>query len=217
MNKEITLAVVDDHQLFRKGIALLLQHYKELKVVIEAENGIDLIKKMEKIVPDVILMDLKMPLMGGAEATEIIKAKYPEIKIIALTMYNDESVIVQLIEKGINGFLLKEEEIEILVSAVHSVMETGIYFNDTISRAILEGLIKDNKIHPKFKKTLLSEKEIEIISLICGQFTNKEIAGFLNMSPRTIDGMRERILTKTGARNTAGIVLYAIKNNLINP
>ncbi|MCD6068156.1 MAG: response regulator transcription factor [Bacteroidetes bacterium] len=216
MKKRTKLAIVDDHQLFRKGIILLLSHYPEFKVIIEAEHGADLMDQLGSKIPDVILMDLKMPVMNGIEATELVKARYPDVKIVALTMYNDESMILQLIGKGANGFLLKNQEIETVVQAIHSVIETGFYFNDDISKAILSGLIKAQQIHPHFKSTMLSETDVEIISLICAEYTNKEIADRLNLNIRTVDRYRERILSKTGAKNTAGIVMYAVKNNLLD-
>jgi DNA-binding NarL/FixJ family response regulator len=216
MKRKIKLAVVDDHQLFRKGIILLLNNFPGIQVAIEAEHGADLMEQLEKTTPDVILLDMKMPVMNGIEATELVKARYPDIKIIALTMYNDESMIVQLIGKGASGFLLKNQEIDTVVEAIYGVMDIGFYFNDTISKAILSGLIKEQKIHPRFKSTMLSETDVEIISLICAEYTNKQIADELNMKIKTVDRYRERILTKTGAKNTAGIVMYAVKNNLLD-
>jgi DNA-binding NarL/FixJ family response regulator len=215
MNKKISVAIVDDHSLFRKGIRSLLDEYGELEIITEVSNGKLLLESLKIKKPDVILLDLEMPIMDGAETVSVLKLKYPEIKIIILTMHNEDGLIINLLERGVNGFLPKDTDIEIVVDAIYSVIETDYYFNDHISRTLVKKLASSKKINPAFKKSLLTDREIEIVKYICKEFTNKEIAEKLFLSPRTIDTYREKILEKTGAKNTAGIVMYAVKNKMV--
>jgi DNA-binding NarL/FixJ family response regulator len=216
MKKIIKLAVADDQHLFRKGLISLIDEFDELNVVIEAENGKDLLEKLKNKKPDVILLDVEMPLMDGIETTENIRQKYPDIKILILTMHNEEGIILHLIEKGAHGFLLKDNPIETVVDAIYAVIENGFFFNDRVSKVMVKGLMKNNLIKPSFNQVSLSKREIEVIRLICREHTNKEIADKLFISPRTVDGHREKILQKTKARNVAGIVMYAVENGLLD-
>jgi two-component system, NarL family, response regulator DegU len=209
------LAVVDDQQMFRKGLISLISEFNEMSVIIEAGNGKELIDKMVRKVPDVVLLDLEMPGMDGAQTLAWLKQKHPRIRVIILTMHDEESIIAHMVENGAHGFLVKNDPIETLIDAVHSVMDTGYYFDDRISKALLTRLITGEKIKPKFSKVALTERELQIIQLICEEFTNKEIAEKLCLSVRTIDGHREVILEKIKARNTVGIVMYAVKNGLV--
>lgn len=211
----IKIAVVDDQCLFRSGLISLIKEFAELDVIIEASNGNDLIREVAKQKPDVILLDVEMPVMNGFETTEYLKKNHPEIKILILTMYNDDEIILHLISKGAHGFLLKNNNIEVIVDAIHAVIENGYYFNDSVSKSMVKGLVSNKKIKPHFKAVSLSEREIEVVKLISKEHTNKEIADKLFISVRTVDGHRERILGKIKARNTAGIVMYAVKNDLL--
>lgn len=212
--KKIKLAVVDDQLLFRKGLIALLKDYEELDVVIEASNGNELLKQLKSQKVDVLITDLEMPDMDGMETTSIVRDKYPDVKILALTMHDEDSFVIHLIEKGANGFLLKDYDIELIVDAIYAVIENGYYFNDRVSRAMVKGLLKSNKITPTFNYVQLTQREITIIGLICKEFTNKEIANKLFVSSRTIDGHRERIMQKIGAKNVVGLIMYAFKNHL---
>jgi two-component system response regulator DegU len=216
MKKAIRLAVVDDQHLFRKGLISLIEEFEELAVVVEASNGKELLEKLKSKKPEVVLLDVEMPLMDGIETTEYLRQKYPEIKILILTMHNEEEIILHLIEKGAHGFLLKDNPIETVVDAIYAVIENGYFFNDRVSKVMVKGLIRNDKIKPSFNLVQLSKREIEVIQLICKENTNKEIAEKLFISVRTVDGHREKILQKTKAKNTVGIVMYAIKNNLLD-
>ncbi len=213
--KKINLAVVDDQNLFRKGLIGLLDEFNDLSVMLEASNGMELLDKLKSDRPDVILLDIEMPIMDGIETTDHLLQKYPEIKILILTMHNDEEMIIHMVQKGAHGFLLKDNSIETVVDAIHALMESGYYFNDRVSKLLVNDLMQKKKIKPVFKKVSLSDREIEIIRLLCGEFSNREIAEKLCLSPRTVDGHRERILHKTKTKNVAGIVMYAINNNLL--
>jgi len=210
------IAVVDDQHLFRKGIISLLEEFEELKIIMEAANGKELISALKKEQPDVILMDLEMPVMDGIETTEYVRKKYPEVKIIILTMHDDDSFISHLIEKGANGFLLKDSNIETVVDAIYAVIKNGFHFTDRVSKAMVKGLVKSQKIKPSFNTVNLTNKEIEVLKFICKEYTTKEIGEKLGVSTRTVEGHRDNVLHKTGARNTVGIVMYAVKNNLID-
>lgn len=209
------IAVVDDQQLFRKGLIYLLEEFKEMDVIIEAENGKQLIDKLAKKMPDVVLLDLEMPEMDGPTTLAWLKAKHPKIRVLILTMHNEEPIIAHMVENGAHGFLLKNDPIDTIVDAIHSVMDTGYFFDDRISKALLTRLITGERIKPKFNKVFLSERELQIVKLICEEFTNKEIADKLCLSVRTIDGHREALMEKINARNTVGIVMYAVKNGLV--
>lgn len=214
--KKIKLAVVEDQQLFRSGIISLLGEFEELEIIIEAENGKDFINQLKKNKPQVVLMDLEMPEMNGIETTEYLHSKFPEIKILILTMHDEDEFILHLIEKGANGFLLKDSSIETVVDAIYAIMENGYYFNDRVSKTMVKGLVRSKKIIPSFNNIQLSAREVEVIKLICKEYTNREISEKLNLSVRTIDNHRDKILSKIGARNTAGIVMFALKNNLLD-
>ncbi|MGZ3919735.1 MAG: response regulator [Bacteroidia bacterium] len=216
IKRKLKIAVADDQKLFRQGLISLLEEFDELKVNIEVDNGQELLTEMKREEPDVILLDLEMPVMDGIVTTDFIRKKYPEVKIIILTSHDDDSFITHLLEKGANGFLLKDADIDIVVDAIYDVVETGFHFNDRVSKAMVKGLVKNNRVKPTFTNDVqFTSKEIEIIQLICKERTAKEISELLNLSVRTIEGHREIILKKTGARNTAGIVMFAVKNNLV--
>lgn len=216
MKKQIKLAVVDDQHLFRQGLISLFGEFEELSLEIEAANGVELLEQLKTKKPDVVLLDLEMPVMDGIETTANLQKKYPDLKVLILTMHNEEEIILHLIEKGAHGFLLKDNSIETIVDAIHAVMESGYYFNDRVSQVMVRGLMNNQKIKPGFVDAGLSEREVEVVKLICKELTNKEIAEKLFISVRTVDGHREKILQKTKAKNTVGIVMYAVKNNLLD-
>jgi DNA-binding NarL/FixJ family response regulator len=222
----INVGVVDDHLLFRSGMVSLLGDFDEVKVVLEASNGRDLLDQLDAIahrskqgknnLPDVLLLDLQMPEMNGIQTTLFLQEEYPEIKIIILTMHNEDEFIFDLLNKGANGFLAKDKTVETVMDAITSVMKDGMYVNEQILKAIVRGSQRKNNVSELPPKAPdLTEREIEIIQLICEQKTNKEIADFFQLSTRTVENHRVAILAKTGVKNMAGLVLYAIKYNLI--
>ena len=213
---KISIGIADDQYLFRQGLLALLNEHEGLDVQIEASNGRDLLQKLRQRQPEVILLDLEMPQMDGAQTASAIRQRYPDMKVIVLTMHNEESIIINLIERGVNGFLTKDSDVEIVVDAIFSVMEHSYFFNDCISRTMIRSLVHSKKINPVFQQTSLSERELEVVRLICKEYTNKEIAEVFCLSPRTIDTYRESIMKKTKAKNTAGIVMYAIRHKLID-
>jgi DNA-binding NarL/FixJ family response regulator len=211
-----TIAVVDDEYLFRRGIISLLGEYKQVEVLFEADNGKDLLDKLKVRKPEVILLDVEMPVMDGVEATEKIRERYPDIKIIILTSSRSTELMYTLMEKGANAFLTKNTETKVITKAINEVIEKGFYFDYEISKALANGIIQKGKqkTPPSYNK--LSNREMEVIRLICQQFTNREIADKLCLSPRTIDTYRESILEKTGCKNAVGVAIYAVKYKLFD-
>jgi two-component system response regulator DegU len=216
MRAKINVGIIDDQHLFRQGMISLLKDYPEVNVSLEASDGQELLSMLYSgNIPDVLLLDIEMPVMNGIETLKIIREKKINVKVLIITMHDEEEMVVHLIEKGANGFLPKNEDIENVVDAIVAVMQNDYYFNDKFSKAMLHNLMTSEKIEPKFISSRLNEKELEIVQLVCAELTNKEIAIKLNLSSRTVDGYRERILKKIGAKNTAGIVMYALKFKLI--
>lgn len=218
MTPPLKLAVADDQVMFRKGLRLLLRTFDKVELIIEANNGQELLDAIAKNQPDIILLDLRMPVMDGLEATEKIKATYPDIKIILLTSYDDEELINQLMRVGANGYLLKNEEPEVLKEAILAVAEKGFYFNDYVSKALLKGMQKKpREVRPwKTDNNLeLTKREMEVLNLICKEYTSAEIAEELFISIRTVENHRKSLLSKTSVRNTAGLVIYSIRHQLI--
>ncbi len=222
MNEQpsIKLAIADDQKLFLKGLKFLVSEFENIELVLEAENGRDLLEKMETIQPDVILMDLKMPVMDGIEATEILKSRDSSVKIILLTMYNEERLIAHMMKIGANGYLLKDEEPEVLREAIEAVMDRGFFFNEYVSKALVKGLRMKGKptlqsVAPQ-AEAKLTRRELEVLQLICQEKTNSQIAEQLFLSPRTVEGHRRKLIEKVGVKNTAGLVIYAYRNGLMS-
>ena len=215
----IKLAIADDQVLFLRGLKYILEDFNDIELVIEASNGRELLDAIPENTPDVVLMDMKMPVMDGMEATKALKASYPGIKVILLSMFDDERLITHMMENGANGYLLKNEEPHILKEAIDSVLEKDLYFNDYVSKALLKGLQHKKAPLPSLQSDKpemhLTPREKEVLELICQELTTAEIAQQLYLSTRTVEGHRKNLLEKTGVRNTAGLVIFAVKNELI--
>ncbi len=213
----IKLALVDDHTLFRQGIKLLLEDMDSVELIIEGSNGRELLDAMEDQVPDIILLDLEMPVLNGIETSKIIKEKYEDTGIIILTMYDDEQMIAHLMEIGANGYLLKDTTEEELHKAIHSVHDNQFYFNDFVSKALLSGVKAKRKPQPKIGNNIeVTRRESEVLQLICEELTTQEMADKLFLSPRTIEGHRQNLIEKFGVKNTAGLIIRAIKLGFIS-
>ncbi len=212
---KIRYAIVDDHKIFRQGIIAALAETPELKLVMEAENGEELLKGLAKNKPDVILMDIKMPVMDGIETTKEIRKTNQEIKIIIISMFDDEKHIIHLMETGANGYLLKDAYPQEIKTAIFTAYENGYYFNDFVNKIMLKKLVHKS-IKPGFNKNIeLTGREIEVLKLICEEQTANEISQVIFLSPRTVEGIRTRLLEKIGVKNTAGLVMYAVKNRIV--
>jgi len=217
MNTTIKIAIADDYKIFRDGLKVGLSAEANFEVMLEADNGENLIKAMEQTMPDVIIMDIKMPIMDGMEATKLIRKLYPLVKVLVVTMYDDDKFIIHLMEIGANGYLLKNAEPDEIRKAIYAVSENGYYFNDLVNKALLKKLVIKNQIKPSFNQDIeLTERELEVLKLICEEKTAIEIGKEIFLSPRSVEGIRQRLIEKVGVRNTAGLVMFAVKNGMVN-
>lgn len=213
---KINIAVVDDHKLFRKGIIALLSDFDITGEINEASNGaelLDLLSKL-KLLPDVILLDLRMPVMDGVETHQNIRELFPDIKVIILTMEDDEQYILHLISEGVNGYLLKNADPDEMEMAIIKVVNNGYYFSDDISAMVMRNLKKREKTEAVFNPDF-TEREIQALELICKEYSNAEIAEAMSISIRTAEGYRLKLVEKSGAKNIAGLVILAIKYNWV--
>lgn len=209
----ISVCIVDDHTLFRNGLRLLLNASSEVRVVAEAGNGQEYLRLLKDTVPNVTLMDIEMPGMNGIEtAAEAVKL-FPELRIITLSMYGEEEYYVKMIDAGARGFILKNSDINEVISAIKAVYEGGTYFSQDLLLNVVKN-IRSGRL-PATADTHLSEREIEILQKICQGYSNQEIADQLNISKRTVDKHRSNLLEKTGSKNTANLVIYALKHKLV--
>ncbi|MBN2347362.1 MAG: response regulator transcription factor [Bacteroidales bacterium] len=208
------ITIVDDHTLFRDGLKLLFRRcYKSIDKIYEASNGVEFLEQIQENKPDIVLMDIDMPLLNGVEATQKALEIYPDLKIIALTMFGDEVYYYKMIDAGVKGFLLKDSDINEVINAIETIRNNGNYFSEDLLCSVIRN-IRTKKI-ANGQAFVLSEREIEVLREICKGYSNQEIADELNISKRTVDKHRANILEKTGSNNTASLVIYAIKNKLI--
>ena len=213
--KKILIAIADDYKIFREGIKKCIASDDSLKVIIEADNGEELLAQFAEQMPDVVIMDLKMPVMDGIEATGIIRKKFPDVKVLVVTMYGEDKFIIHLMEIGANGYLLKNAEPEEIRRSIYSVYENGYYFTDIVNKALLKKLSIKNNIKPSFNQDIeLSEQEVEMLKLICEEKTQEEISEEISLSLHTVEEIQQSLIKKVGVRNMAGLVMYAIKNGI---
>jgi DNA-binding NarL/FixJ family response regulator len=211
----IKVGIADDHKIFRKGVILSLRQYTNLSFIIEAENGDDLLEKLATEMPDVVLVDLRMPGKDGIETTKAVSKLYPNIKILILTMYEDERFVSHLMENGANGYLLKNADPSEIRKAIVEVMIKGYYLNNFVNRVLLKK--STNKSIPSLNSEIvMSDKEKEVIQLLCREYTAAEIAAKMEISARTVESIKDRLMERFGTKNTAGLVFFAVKNNLID-
>lgn len=214
--KKIRIAIADDYKIYRDGLKVGLAEDKNLQVVLEADNGEELLNGLEKANPDVILMDLKMPILDGMEATKEVRKRFENMKVLVVTMYDDDKFIIHLMEMGANGYLLKNAESEEIRKSIYSVYENGYYFNDVVNKALLKKLVLKRNFKPSFNQDIdFTERELEVLKLICEEKTAAEIGKEIFLSPRSVEGIRQKLIEKVGVRNTAGLVMFALKNGIV--
>ena len=214
-NNPIKVAIADDHALFRAGVKTALSAKKDVELIAEADNGMQLLNLLKHIEPDVILLDIQMPIMDGISTLPEIRKINPNVKVIILSMHNDHSMISKLMEIGANSYLTKNSDSETIYQAIKTCYEQEFFFNELTNKALLTGL-RTRKNEPEHvMDAQLSDKEIRILKLMCEEKTTKEIADIVDISPRTVEAIRDKLKTKTGAKSMAGLVMYAVKKGFV--
>lgn len=216
MENQINIVIADDHEIYRDGLQLLLSTLNGVNLLAMAANGDELIEKVKALRPDIVLTDIKMPGLDGVEATRYISAHFPDIGVIGLTMFEEEEQIIDMLEAGAMGYLVKNASKEEMQEAIEAVREKQHYYCRQTTAKITRMIAKSrfNPYKPT-QKVSFGEKELEIIQLICEGLTSKEIAHKIHLSYRTVEGYRTRIQEKMKVHNTASIIIYAIKNQLV--
>ena len=213
----IKVAIADDHKIFRKGVILSLRPYSNIKFVLEAENGDELLAGIAEAGPDVVLMDLRMPQKDGIETTKVLNKQYPNIFVLVLSMHDDERFVSHLMENGANGYLLKNAEPQEIRRAIMDVFEKGYYLSNFVNRILIKKAHSKQKTLPSLNNDItISDKEKDVLKFICMEFTAQEIAQKMDISPRTVEAIKDRLMERFGSKNTAGLVFFAVKNNLVD-
>jgi DNA-binding NarL/FixJ family response regulator len=214
MHESIQLIIADDHDVYRDGLKSLLEKYTELEIIGEASNGSDLVALCDKQLPDVILTDIMMPRMDGIEATTLITKKHPTVRVVALSMFNQDNLILDMLNAGAMGYLIKNAHKSEIIDAIHSVYKGQPYYCKSTSMKLARVIGHQMNASKVNNKIFFSQKEQDIIRLICEEKTSKEIADLLHLSSRTVEEYRLRIKEKMEVKGTTGIVIYAIQNDL---
>ncbi len=215
MKHKITIAIAEDHDLVRDGLLSMLKDYSSIKVSFAVSNGLELMNKLRNKDVDVVLLDIEMPVMSGREALMEIKRIHPEVKVIIVSSFYQEPFIVEFIKLGANAFLPKNTKIDKLIEVIETVNSSGAYFDSEVSLMLAKELSGTNNKLQSDEKVEFTEREIQVIQLLCKNKTSKEIANELHVSPRTIEWYRSKIMRKLDAKNVTSIILYAVENKLI--
>jgi two-component system, NarL family, response regulator NreC len=214
----VKVIIADDHEIFRDGLKLVLQKQKDIIVAGEACDGRELIELVKQQLPDVVVTDVKMPNLDGVAAAKYLAQHYPSIGVIALTMFDEEDLIIDMLEAGAKGYLLKNADKTEILEAVHTVANNQPHYCRLTSQKLASMVAKSKfNLHLKKEKPEFNEREKEIIRYICDGLTNKEIGEKIFLSVRTVEGLRLKIIEKMNVKNTAGIIVYAIRENLYIP
>ena len=212
----VRIAIVDDHVLFRKGLVSLISAQEGFEIVLEASNGQEFLQRIGSLEIDVTLMDIEMPELDGIEATRLLREKAPDIKVVMLSAYEQKSMILHAIDNGACGYLHKSSDPQEFSRAIKTVMELGYYFPQEVSHMLLKGIVKQEQFDGSFNAMItLTDREKEVLTLICQELTSAEIGEKLFLSQRTVETYRRNLMEKIGAKNTVGLVLYALKSKLV--
>lgn len=211
------IVITDDEALFRKGLHRILSEVDQYNVLFEAEHGKDLLAKLKgkKKLPDVILLDMQMPEMDGVDTLKALQASYPQVQVIILTSHYNATIIVKMIELGASAFLAKNAHPDELVATIKNVVDKGFHYDSFTVKLLRERMLSGQPAQQSDIEQF-TKREIEILQLISDQYTNKEIAQQLYISPRTVEGHRNKMLEKTLSKNTVGLIIYAIEKGIIN-
>jgi DNA-binding NarL/FixJ family response regulator len=217
MLEEIKIGIADDHKIFRKGVILSMRQYTNIRFIFEAENGEELLQMIPDNMPDIVLCDLKMPLKDGIDATKAITKLYPKIRVIVLTMYEDDRFVGHLMDCGAAGYLLKNTEPAEVYKAINDVKKTGFYLSPFVNRILIRKNYNKQKFSPSLAtEAVLSEREKEVLTLVAMEFTASEIAAKVFISARTVEAIKDRLMERFGVKNSVGLVFYAMKNRLLD-
>ncbi len=214
----IKIAIADDHKIFRDGIKMALAGKANLKMLWEAEDGKDLMHKVAIKKPDVLLMDIRMPEMDGINAIEMLRKEYEDIKIIVLTMYDDQQMISKMMEMGANAYLTKTTDPDEIYEAILTCMNDDFYFNALVNNAVMGKLIQKKNVRQHYGSTVpinFNEKEIKILQLLAEDKTTEEISKIIFLSPRTIETIRQNMKSKVDAKTIGGLIMYGMRNKII--
>ncbi len=211
----IKIALADDHQLLRTALAVLINSFEDCTVIFEAGNGQEIIDAIHVgKVPDLVLMDLNMPVMDGYETTRWLRDNYPEVHVLMLTMYDSEPALIRLLQAGVKGFLKKDIHPLELKTAIQSVMRSGYYSSDSVTRKLIN-LLRKSGDDNELRKNILNDTEVRFLQMTCSDMTYKEIAQSLHMSPRAVDMLRDNLFTRLDAQSRIGLAMFAIRSGLV--
>jgi DNA-binding NarL/FixJ family response regulator len=213
---KLKMIVADDHQLFRLGLISVLKKFDFISKIQEAENGREVIEEVTKENYEVILMDINMPVMNGSDATKVVKRKFPDVKVIALTMFEDQKHVIEMIESGASGYIIKNTNENEIKTALLKVTNNELYFSRQISESLITSLVNKHTMKRSQYNDQLSNREKEILFFICKEYTSREIAESLYLSEKTVDWHRLNLLQKTHSKNIAGLVLFALRCGIID-
>ncbi len=211
---KIDVCLVDDHTLLRKGMVEVIDGFQGYQVIGEYNNGKELVARIKSVeIPDIVLLDINMPEMDGYETASWLHQQYPQVRVIALSMYDDEKSVIRMIKAGARGYVLKDADPGELRKALDDVMSKGYYYSDLVSGVLIHSLHSESEASQK--SVIINEREIEFIKLACTELTYKEIADRMCLAPRTIDGYREALFEKLNVKSRVGLVMYAIRNGIL--
>lgn len=213
----ITVGIAEDHYLLRQGTINLLKQYKHISVLFDVSDGKELLENLKTVRPNVLLLDIEMPLMKGQEVVMKIRKKYPRMKIVILTMHFKKEFIIEFFKLGVNAFLPKAVNISKVAEVIEIVNEKGGYHDPDVAAILAEELYRGNYAVHKSTDTILSDSELKVLKLVCSGASTTDAAKELNVKPETISFHRRNIMRKTGAKNVAALVSYAIENKMFNP
>lgn len=213
---KIKVALADDHILLRRGLANLIDTFDEYSVIFEADNGLELQKKISKEnLPDLVLLDINMPKMDGFTTAQWLKQTFPLVRIMALSMYDNENSVIRMFKAGAKGYILKDCEPHELKAAIDSIMQKGYFYSELVTGKLIHTINKMEEDTDVRNLSQLNEKELQFLKLACTEMTYKEIADQMHLSPRTIDGYRDALFEKLNLKTRVGLVMYAIKNGIV--